>query len=214
MSSKTTLLAVLIYFFRQWRDILLGSLKPENHKSRVTLRNLVIATIPAALVGYFAEPLIEHALREPLIAAINLVLFAIILWFVDTMCRQKESIETLSWSGALIVGLFQCFALIPGVSRSGITITGARALGLNREQSTQFSFLLLAPITFGAVLSELPSIVSIPDWQSVVIGIMTSFIIGMAAIHIMLKLVKNFGFIPYIAYRIVVGLAFIIWILN
>ena len=113
----------------------------------------MIATVPAAAIGAIAEDPIEEDLGQPWQIAILLVVFAMLLWLADRLPERRE-VEQLGWRAALAVGFAQAVALAPGTSRSGITITAGRALGLTRAAAARFSFLLLAPITFGAILFE------------------------------------------------------------
>lgn len=205
-----TLAATLVYFFSTWRSLVVKGLIERQSKEVKLIWLLIIATIPAALIGYFGESVISDVLRDPVIASVMMIVFGLVLWLADRMATLRHDLDQITWKESLVIGLAQALALIPGVSRSGITITAGLTQGLKREEATRFSFLLLAPITFGAVITQLPAVLAAPDKSSFAIGILTSFVAGMAAIHIMLSFVKKYGFKPYIWYRVIMGIIFLL----
>lgn len=207
-----TFVAVLVYFFPVWWRLLTKGLIQRAPQELKLLSVLIVATIPAAILGFFFESIIEQTLRQPVIAALMLILFGLILYFAEKTAALKREIGNLTWKDALIVGLSQALALIPGVSRSGITMTSGLLLGLKKEEAAQFSFLLLAPISFGAALVEAKSVIAAPNTTEMAIGALVSFIVGMAAIHILLKWIKKYGFAPYVWYRVAIGVVFLLLI--
>jgi undecaprenyl-diphosphatase len=209
-----TFIAVLLYFFPVWWGLLTKGLIQRQAKELRLLGLLLLATIPAAVIGYWGEPIIADTLRKPLIASIMLIGFGVVLYFAERVGTNKRDMNQLSWSEALIIGLTQSLALIPGVSRSGITITSGLLLGLTKEEATEFSFLLLAPISLGAAITQVPAVLqsSLIEQHEMLIGTIVSFLVGIAAIHLMLRFIKKYGFAPYIWYRIVVGTIFLLLI--
>ncbi len=204
-----TFLAAFIYFLPIWWRILVqGVLKRQANELKL-LGYLIIATIPAALVGYFGEKMITGYLRQPILAALMLIIFGLILWWAERQAQLKHSVTDLTWKQVLMIGLAQTLALIPGVSRSGITMTAGLGLGLTKEEAAQFSFLLLVPISFGAALTQAKAFIEAPDTTGMVVGTFVSFVVGLAAIHLLLKFVKQYGFAPYVWYRVVAGLVFL-----
>jgi undecaprenyl-diphosphatase len=201
-----TFLAVIIYFFPVWWRLLVDGLIARKAKELRLLAALLVATIPAALIGFFAQPLIEQSLRKPAITATLLIVFAFVLWWAEKRATLKKDIDAITWRDALIIGLSQALALVPGVSRSGITMTSGLLLGLTKEDTAQFSFLLIAPISFGAAISQYSEVLHAPDLNVIAIGTLISFLVGLVTIHFLLTFIKKYGFAPYIWYRIVIGL--------
>ncbi len=205
-----TLLATVIYFFPKWWQLLTQGLIQRQPKELRLLGFLILATLPAAILGFFAGNAIENALRQPAIVALMLIIFALVLWAAERAAKLKQTMDQLTWKQSLFVGLAQTLALVPGVSRSGITITSGLVTGLTKEDATEFSFLLLAPITLGAVVTQGPKALQGADITPVIIGVITSFVAGLISIHFLLKFVKKYGFQPYIWYRLSVGIVFLV----
>ena len=209
-----TLVAVVAYF---WHDIVrllhawLGSIRRrriETVDERIAWY-VAAATVPAALAGALGENLIAENLGEPWQIAIFLSLFAALLWVADRR-REEKRIEDVGLKAAVGVGLAQTLSLMPGVSRSGITITAGRFLGLDRDSAARFSFLLLVPITLGAVaykgvgdvlLADLPDGMTGPF----VVGSATSFASALVAITALLGYVRRNTYSIFVWYRIVVA---------
>ncbi len=208
-----TFVAVLIYFWRQWWALLWDGLVNGDKTQRQLLVNLIIATIPAALLGLLGEKIVTNYFRQPLLAAFMLVVFGVILYTVDKSARLKRSVGTITWKDALVIGLAQSLALVPGVSRSGITITTGLWRGLKREAATEFSFLLLAPISLGAAITQIPQVIHASNHGELLVGTVVSFVVGLLAIRLVFHYLKTYGFKPYIWYRIAAGLVFGVLIL-
>ena len=170
---------------------------------------IVIATVPAAAIGAVAEGTIEDKLGQPWQIAILLGVFGILLGLADRLPERRE-MSGLGWRGALAIGFAQAVALAPGTSRSGITITAGRALGLTREAAARFSFLLLAPITLGAVLYEGVDLArtGMPEDASgpFVVGILAAGVSGFAAIWGMLRYLQTHNYDIFVVYRVTVAL--------
>jgi undecaprenyl-diphosphatase len=169
---------------------------------------IVIATVPAAVVGAVFEDQIKDDLGEPWQIAILLVVFALLLYAADRLPERRE-VEGLTRRDAILVGLAQALSLAPGTSRSGITITAGRALGLTRAAAARFSFLLLAPITFGAVLFETIGLAStgLPAGSGgpFVVGILSAAASGFAAIWGMLRYLQTHSYDIFVWYRLIVA---------
>ena len=211
-----TLIAVVAYFFKDLLKILIsGILKGIKDNDGKIFWLIIIATIPAALAGIFGEEIIEKAIRGNLyIIASALALMGIIIYLVDQKYKTDKTINQLNFKNALLIGFFQIFALIPGFSRSGTTITAGRILNLNREESAKFSFYLSIPIIFGAILyksinKETLSIIS-NDLNIFIFSILISAIVGMLAIGFLLNYLKKHDFKIFMWYRL--GLALIVFI--
>ncbi len=207
-----TLLAIGIYFFKDFIGMIAkGFTKGMKDKEGKILWFLVIATIPAAIVGVLFEDVIENAIRTNyILIALALAIMGIIIYFVDKLSKQTNSIEEMNWKEALIIGCSQVFALIPGFSRSGTTIATARALKLNREDAAKFSFYLSAPVVLGAVGLHL---LKAETWQIIsanasifMIGVLVAFMAGLLCIEFLLKYLKKHDFKIFMWYRIILAL--------
>ena len=209
-----TFIALCLYFWREIIELVvnfLGGLTDRFHtpQSRLPLY-IVLATIPAAIVGKTLEQPIEDIFRKsPLLIAIFLIMFGLLLAFADTTGAKRWKMDRMTLQAAFIIGLAQCLALIPGVSRSGITITAALLLGYNREAAARFSFLLSLPIVAGAAVLKLGHLAKhgIPAGEGgpLVIGIATSAVFGYFSIAFLLKLVQRHSLYPFVWYRLVAG---------
>lgn len=217
-----TLVAAIVYFRRDLvRYVGAGvrSLAPngrgeaaapqQRRDSRVGWL-LLASTIPAAAIGAVFEDTIDHRLGTPTAIAISLIVFGIALWAVDRYAGRTRGIDDYRVRDAVIVGAAQALALNPGTSRSGITMTAARAVGFDREAAARISFLMMVPVTAGAVLFKFASMMSDggvpPDlvWPMVV-GIVTSGISGWLAVWGLLRLVRTASFAPFVVYRVALG---------
>lgn len=207
-----TLLAIIIYFFNDLFKILLDGLtKGTKTKNGRLFWYLIIATIPAGIVGVLFEDVFDTFFRKQLwLIAIALIVMGIIIYMVDKKSKIRFDIKEMKWYQALIVGCAQVFALIPGFSRSGTTITASRALGLDREDSAKFSFYLSVPVVAGATLltlikGETLTIIS-ENLMIFGIGILISFITGLLCISFLLKYIRNNDFKAFMIYRIILGI--------
>lgn len=209
-----TLLAVLLYYWKVWWGILLGVVQndEEGKDKRELFAKIAVATVPAAVVGYFFQGVVSQALRSPVILVLSLLFTAGVLMLSDLLSRRKSSIARASFLDAAIIGSVQALALLPGVSRSGVTMAAGRWRGLSRKQATNFSFLLSAPLIAGAGLSSLSALLdhhTIPLAQ-LFVGFLVSFVSGIIAIYVLLKWIERISFLPFVVYLI--GLAGIIFL--
>lgn len=204
-----TLLAILIFFFKDWISLIKGGFNQVVKKEKTTEGKmfwyLVAATIPGGILGLLADKFLEDYLKTAyLLMAIVLIVMGIILYIVDEKCKSKTDYEHMSFKQTFLIGFSQALAFIPGVSRSGITMTTGRLMGVDRESTAKYSFMLAAPITFGAALYKLVSGAFTIN-LSFAIGILTSFVVGLFIIKFLLDYLKKGSFKLFAIYRVVVG---------
>lgn len=202
-----TLLAVLIYFFQDWLELVVNGLtKGLKTKEGKMFWYLVVATIPGGVAGLLLESTIDKFIRsQPLIIAGGLAIMGIILYYVDKNSAQRINYENITFKQTLFIGFSQALALIPGVSRSGITMTTGRLLGFSREASAKFSFLLATPIIAGAALKHTPDIIHNAASPLFVVGTITSAIVGLLCISLLLKYLQRNNFAIFAVYRIMLA---------
>ena len=208
-----TLSAVVVYFRQDLvpmaRDWVQSLLTRQNTANSRLAWAVLWGTVPVGLAGLFFEGYVEDNLRSELVIAAATIAFGILLWVADVKGRGKRDEFSLRISDIAIIGIAQAFALIPGTSRSGVTMTAGLILGLSREGSARFSFLLSIPVITlaGIMLSmDLVKQPGLVDWGAIVIGIVTSAITAYLCIHFFLKLLERIGMIPFVIYRFVLGI--------
>ena len=212
-----TLLAIIIYFFPDfWNMFIKGITKGVKDQEGKMLWYIIVATIPAAIVGVLFEEVIENAVRSNFILiAFALIIMGIIIYVVDHYSKQTKGFKQMTLKDALIIGCSQVFALIPGFSRSGTTIAAARSLKLDREDAAKFSFYLSAPVVLGAVVLSLfkkTTIAAISTNISVfIIGVLVAFISGLLCIEFLLRYIKKHDFKAFMWYRLILGVVVIIY---
>ena len=207
-----TLVAVLWYFRAEWLRLIrsaVGILTTRRldtpEKRRVVY--LIIATIPGGIAGLLLSHYAETAFRSPTLIAVTLIVMGVLLWVVDKVGRQDREIDQMTWAHALALGIAQCFALVPGVSRSGSTITAGRALGFRRESAAVFSFLMSMPITAAAALKEVPAALHEQGLSAaLLLGVLASAVSGWLAIAVLLRYVSRHSYGAFAAYRVLLGL--------
>lgn len=213
-----TLLAVLLYFWRDWLSIFQLALFSQTSNvqgqmyTKKTLVFLVISTIPAALAGFFMGDFLEQSMRNPLWVAGLIAAGAIILWIADKRLRIRKEIQSLTHLDVLCIGMAQVLALLPGISRSGITISVGMFLGLGRKEAARFSFLMATPIIIGAGALKIPEIVSIGFSGTSLIGVALSFLASFLTIRYMLRFIERVRYSVFVWYSFV--LAFIIFLIG
>ena len=211
-----TLTAVVLYFRKElarmlveWFASFKGGLTPDARLAWAVL----IGTIPVGLAGLVFKDFIETELRSPMVIAVATIVFGLLLGFADKTGKRDKDEYGLSFIDVLIIGLAQALALIPGTSRSGITITAALMLGMKPEAAARFSFLLSIPVIFLAGSLETIdylSDASIQDAQPLLLGALISAISAYACIHYFLKLLDRIGMMPFVAYRLVLGAVLVV----
>jgi len=197
-----TLLSVLFCFYPD----LLAMIRDKKKRPMITL--LILATVPAGLSGVFLHDYISGALRSPWVIAASLVVFGIVMYVADRYGRRNRGLVSMKAGEALWVGLAQALALIPGVSRSGITISAALERGFKRQEAARFSFLLSIPVIAGAAVLEVPKAFSggMDTGTGVVAaGFLSAFVTGVIAIRFMLSFLQKRGLGIFVVYRFVLA---------
>jgi undecaprenyl-diphosphatase len=208
-----SLLAVLWYFRADvGRMILHWSLhlarRPHDAAERTLAWWIILATLPAVVFGYLLEGLVETHGRNILIIAVTTTVFGVALLWADIGVPETRRITQLNWKHTLLIGLAQAIALIPGTSRSGITMTAAMALGYSKKDAARFSFLLSIPLIFAAGVLKATSLIQQPDlvyWNQLIGGTLLSFISAYLCITLFLKWIEKIGFLPFVLYRLALG---------
>ena len=214
-----TLVALLWYFRREWIELTGAALSIARNRRVRTVEEkrvvlLVIATIPAGIAGLLLEEHAETVFRAPMITAVALVVLGLLLWVVDLKAPSNRRLEGLTAKDALLVGLAQCLALVPGVSRSGATITAGRALSLDRQGAAVFSFLMSMPIIAAAAIFKVPDAIRDTGINApLVAGILSAAISSWLAITVLLRYVSRHNYAVFAVYRIVLGVT-VILLLN
>lgn len=196
-----TLLALLVYYWREWLDMGL-SLASGNALPRRLLLLLIIASIPGAIIGVLLEKQAETVFRSPLLIAASMATLGLILWIADAFGRKNRKLEDLNILDALLIGLSQALAIIPGVSRSGATITTARILGIERADAANFSFLMATPIIAGAGMLEMHKLFHSGLAAQLGWGFAASAVFGVLAIAGLIAFVRTRTYQPFAIYRI------------
>lgn len=215
-----TLLAILSCFWRDCVGILREGFQPSPARclqrpgGRGMLLFLFLGTLPAALAAMLAEKLVATELRNPDIIPITLIFFALLLWLAERRAALKKGLEKIALMDALWVGMAQALALIPGTSRSGITITAGLFRGMTREAAARFSFLLAVPILAGASLRKLLEInqLGIPEGEamSLLVGFFTALIVGHVTIKVFMRFLQKKTLYVFVHYRILLGIVILI----
>ena len=202
-----TLVAVVAYLFNDWKRILSGAVKEKEERKLLSF--ILLASLPGAIFGVLFEKQAEEMFRWPPLIAIVMALFGILLWLADILGKKNKDMKTMKWTDALFIGLSQALAIIPGVSRSGSTITAGLLLGLNKEECAKFSFLLSTIIIGGAFLWEGRKIsgMVLSNPIPLLLGFLTSFVCGYVAIWFLLRYLKRGNFLPFAIYRFLFALA-------
>lgn len=205
-----TLFAILIFFFKDWISLIVGGFKQVVKKEKTPEGKMfwyiVLATLPGGIIGFALDHYLEEYLTKPIIIAIALIVMGIILYVVDKNCKSETEYEDMTLKQTFLIGLSQCLAFIPGVSRSGVTMTTGRLMGVKRESAAKYSFMLSAPIVFAATIYKLKDFVfSLPF----IIGVLVSFIVGIIVIKFLLEYLKKGSFKVFAIYRIIVGIVVI-----
>ncbi len=205
MLHLATLIAVCFYFRNDLINLIKkGLTEPKSEDGRL-FWYIGLATIPAAVAGYFLEDLAENTFRAPLVLACTLIIFAILLFIADRKGKQNIK-DNLSLKVMMLIGCAQALALIPGVSRSGITITAALFLGLSRSLSARISFLLSMPIIAGAAVLKISHISLSQIDAPLIAGFLSAMIGGFLVIKFLMKYIQKHNFDIFVYYRILLGI--------
>jgi len=207
-----TLIALLMAFGRDWwtltRDAVVGAPAVKREAWSLWAR-LAIASVPGVVAGVLLKDVAETLLRSLPLQAAMLFVFGFLLWWVDRVAPQRTRADVPGWGTCLLVGAAQALALVPGVSRSGVTITAGRAAQLDRVSAARFSFLLATPITFGAGVLELHHLSPELPASTLAIGVITSALVGLLAIRLLLRWLARGGFLGFFAYRTALALVLV-----
>lgn len=207
-----TLTAVVFYFRKEISKMFfawfasLGGNHSENSKLAWAV---VVGTIPVGLAGLLFKDVISESLRTPLVIATTTIVFGLLLWYADQSAKRRRDEYTLSWKDIIVIGCAQAIALIPGTSRSGITITAGLLLGLTAQASARFSFLLSIPVIIlagGFEVLDYLEVASINDMNDLIVGALISAISAYLCIHFFLKLLERVGMTPFVIYRLLLGI--------
>ena len=206
-----TLLAIGIFFFKDWIELIKGGYKKVVKKEDSTEGRMfwyiVIATIPGGAIGFILDHFAEDLLTNQFIIAIALIIMGIILYIVDKNSKSEVEYKNMNFKQTFIIGLSQALAFIPGVSRSGVTMTTARAMGIKRESAAKYSFMLSAPIVLAATAYKFKDFVfNLPF----IVGVLSSFIVGIIVIKFLLNYLQKGSFKGFALYRIAIGILVLI----
>jgi undecaprenyl-diphosphatase len=216
MLHMGTLVALLVYFREDWLAIVpagLATIRDRSFKGDPNRRLawlIVVATIPAVIAGPILNDRLEAAVRTAEDVAIALVIGAAILWLADQVGRKVYGLERISFRLALAIGLAQSIALVPGISRAGITISAGLFAGLTREAAARFSFLMATPVIAGAGLFEARNLISGDAGVAVqvgplLVGMIAALVAGLAAIHLMLRYLRTRSYLIFVIERLVIA---------
>ena len=200
-----TLLALIIYYWPQWAKMAASPFNGD-HANQCLLILLIIASVPGAVIGLAFEKQAETIFRSPLLIAIAMALLGIGLWYFDQVSPQKRTISEITFIDALLIGLSQAFAIIPGVSRSGATITMARIVSIDRQDAANFSFLMATPTIAGAGLVEGRHLIHEALSPDIILGFLASAVFGLAAIAALIRFVRTRTYKPFAWYRVALAL--------
>lgn len=207
-----TLMAVVFYFRRELMGMVLDwliSLRGQMHTANSRLAWAVLwGTVPLGLAGILGKSFVETHLRSPLVIAVSTLIFGFLLWYAHLRGRRERSEEHLNWRDVMVIGVAQVLALIPGTSRSGITITAGLLSGLTPKAAARFSFLLSIPAISAAGLLMVIDVVQSGAsllWMNLVIGVFLSGVSAFICIHFFLILLDRIGMMPFVIYRLLLG---------
>jgi len=206
-----TLTAVVLYFRKEINKMFFAwfaSLRGNHSEDSKLAWAVVVGTIPVGLAGLLFKDVISGNLRTPLVIATTTIIFGLLLWYADYSAKRKRDEYSMSWKDIIVIGCAQAIALIPGTSRSGITITAGLLLGLTAQASARFSFLLSIPVIIfagGFEVMDYLEVASINDMSDLIIGALISAISAYFCIHFFLKLLERVGMMPFVIYRLILG---------
>lgn len=206
-----TLLAVVIYYRRDVGELSvhwLGSLRGRHNAHSRLAWLLIWATVPAGLAGLLGSGIVENYGRSAAVIASSTIAFGLLLWYADVRASERAGIHALTMQQALLIGVAQAIALIPGTSRSGITMTAGLLLGLTRVDAARFSFLLSIPIIIMAGGYNGMKLVQQAEqvaWLPILVGVVVSFLAAYLCIYYFLKIISRMGMLPFVIYRLALG---------
>jgi undecaprenyl-diphosphatase len=208
-----TLVAVLVFFRDEWIKLTIAAFEIVRTQRVQSVEQrrvvyLVIATIPGAIAGLLLNDYAESTFRSPALIASAMAVMGVVLWFVDRIRPANRPLQSIGWTDAILIGLAQAAALLPGVSRSGATITAGRSLALDRAGAATFSFLMSMPIIAAAAIFKVPHLLKVGGATvPLLVGVLASASSGWLAIAIVMRYVRTHSYGVFAVYRVVVGLA-------
>ncbi len=212
-----SLIAVLYYFRVEVKRMTISWVRSltggEADQDSLLAWWVIIGTVPAVVVGFLLQGPIEENLRIPWIVAAGSIIFGLLLWYADASARRTRNEFQLNLKDVLIIGGFQALALIPGISRSGITITLGLFLGLTRKAAARFSFLLAIPLILASgVMQSVRMVIEVSPigWGDLLLGSALSAVSAGICIHFFLRLVERIGMLPFVVYRVLLGIAILL----
>ncbi len=225
MLHMATLIALLVYFRADWLRLIpagVAALRDRSFRGDLDRRLawlLAASTIPAVIVGVLLNDVIETAFRSPTLVAITLTIGALILWLADRTGRKAGEVNDVTFPIAFGIGAAQALALVPGISRSGISISAGLTAGLTREAAARFSFLMATPITAGAGIWEVRKLLSgeagvTVDTLPLVLGMASALVSGIAAISLTLRYLRTHPTTVFVVYRVALSIAVVVAWLN
>jgi len=220
-----TTVALITFFWREWALMVRAGLgwtanggrepQPDPVYNARLLALLLVGSIPTAIVGLIFDLALKDEVRSEFVVAAMLVTFAAVLFAAETMGSRHRSIESCLWRDAIVIGAAQAISLVPGVSRAGVTITAALAVGFNRTDAARFSFLLATPIILGAGLLQGAEAaidgISGEDAVVIVVGAAVAAVVGWLAIRYLLRLVQSGTYMPFVVYRVGLGVFLLVY---
>lgn len=215
------IMAVVVLYWRTFLDVATGVLA-RRPDSLAFVRNVGIAFVPSAILGVLLKSRIDAMLETPVIVAVALIAGGLAILAVERFVRHApyQPVDRLPVSRSFAIGVLQCLAMIPGISRSGATIMGALAMGVNRRTAAEFSFFLAVPTMLGATAKqlwdhrhELATHAGPVGWREIAIGSLVSFVVALVVIRVFVALIARSGFVPFAIYRIVIGSLALAWLM-
>ncbi len=207
-----TLSAVMLYFKKEVKAMAVDWSMSCVKRKRVGESRLawavIFGTLPVMIAGLLFSDIVDSTLRSPMVIAYTTIGFGVLLWLADVKGSQQRDEHSLSWRDILIIGLAQAIALIPGTSRSGITMTAALLLGLSRSAAARFSFLLSIPAILASGSYKSLQLIQnghVVNWGEIFLGVLLSGLIAYACIHVFLAFLERVGMMPFVIYRFVLG---------
>lgn len=211
VTNLGTLFATMIFF---WRDVvamfwgLIDIIKRRSTYGAKLVTNVIIGTIPILFAGILLKVTgMDHLIRSPTLVAVNSILFGALLYAADSYGLMRRTVRDITWKTALIIGVSQMFSLSPGTSRSGVTMMAGRALGFVRPEAARFSFLLSIPANAAASIFIIGDALKSGESVSgpvIFTGILT-FFIGLGTVTLLMRLIRNYSFLPFVLYRVALG---------
>ena len=210
------ILAILVLYWRTFRDVLVGMAKRER-SAWVFVRNLLVAFIPAVVIGLAIGDYVELLLGNAIVVAWMLIIGGIAILVIEKLAKPTDcgGVANVTFGHSVGIGLIQCLAMIPGVSRSGATIMGAMAMGVDRKTAAEFSFFLAVPTLTGATALQLykhgaQMEPGMGGW--ILLGSLVSFVVAVVVVKAFVSIIQRYGFAPFAWYRILAGAAALIWL--